>query len=56
MEGEIAAIVVGVLFILIVIILIVLSTLYCSYQKKIRKSHDLTYSQRYGSRSTPRTE
>ncbi|XP_058803771.1 uncharacterized protein LOC131671401 [Phymastichus coffea] len=54
MEGEVAAIVIGTLFIILLITLIVLSILYCVNQ---RKSHNLPYSQRYGSRSAPsRTE
>ncbi|XP_008214637.1 uncharacterized protein LOC103317710 [Nasonia vitripennis] len=51
-EGEIAAVVVGVLFIILLIILIVISILYCTNR---RSSHDLPYSQRYGSRSAPRS-
>ncbi|XP_011505685.1 PREDICTED: uncharacterized protein LOC105368376 [Ceratosolen solmsi marchali] len=53
MDGEIAAITVGVLFVILLTILLILLILYCSYQ---RKSHDLTYSQRYGSRTAPRSE
>ncbi|XP_066595637.1 uncharacterized protein [Prorops nasuta] len=47
MEGEIAAVVVGALLILLLIILIVLIILYCV---RTNKSHDLPYTQRYGSR------
>ncbi|XP_015173906.1 PREDICTED: uncharacterized protein LOC107065092 [Polistes dominula] len=49
-EGEIAAIIVGALLILLIIILIIILIIFCVRK---RKSHDLPYTQRYGSRTTP---
>ncbi|KAK2586204.1 hypothetical protein KPH14_001466 [Odynerus spinipes] len=52
-EAEIAAIVVGALLILLLIILIIILIVYCVTK---RKSHDLPYTQRYGSRPPARAE
>ncbi|XP_023287920.1 uncharacterized protein LOC105700348 [Orussus abietinus] len=52
-QGEVAAIVLGALLILLLIILIVLIVLYCARRKE---SLDLTFTRRYGSRSSPRAE
>lgn len=49
-QGEIAAIVLGALFLLILLILLVVAIVYC-FRK--RNSHDLPYTQRYGSRQPP---
>ncbi|KAF7993120.1 hypothetical protein HCN44_005901 [Aphidius gifuensis] len=48
--GEITAIVLG---FIIIIILIIICVLICVYWYRRRKSADLTYTQRYGSRTTP---
>ncbi|XP_076245835.1 uncharacterized protein LOC143186202 [Calliopsis andreniformis] len=52
-EAQIAAISVGALLGILLIILIVILIIYCFRSKK---SHDLPYTQRYGSRSPPRAE
>ncbi|XP_043664467.1 uncharacterized protein LOC122627447 [Vespula pensylvanica] len=52
-EGEIAAIIVGALLILLLIILIIVLIVFCVRK---RKSHDLPYTQRYGSRTPARAE
>ncbi|CAK9806749.1 hypothetical protein ANTQUA_LOCUS4993 [Anthophora quadrimaculata] len=52
-EAEIAAITVGALFILLLIILVIVIIVY--YIRK-RKSHDLPYTQRYGSRPPSQSE
>ncbi|XP_035733718.1 uncharacterized protein LOC118446779 isoform X1 [Vespa mandarinia] len=52
-EGEIAAITVGALLILLLIILIIVIIVFCVRK---RKSHDLPYTQRYGSRAPARAE
>ncbi|XP_043490012.1 uncharacterized protein LOC122516345 [Polistes fuscatus] len=52
-EGEIAAITVGALLILLLIILIIVLIIFCVRK---RKSHDLPYTQRYGSRTPARAE
>ncbi|KAI4495383.1 hypothetical protein M0802_008773 [Mischocyttarus mexicanus] len=52
-EGEIAAITVGALLILLIIILIIVLIIYCVRKKK---SHDLPYTQRYGSGTPARAE
>lgn len=49
-EAEIAAITVGALLALLLIVLIVILIVYCVRR---RKSHDLPYTQRYGSTRTP---
>ncbi|XP_024940609.1 uncharacterized protein LOC107267520 isoform X2 [Cephus cinctus] len=52
-QGEIAAIVLGILILLLLIILVVLIVIY--FIRK-RKSLDLPYTQRYGSRTAPKPE
>ncbi|KAL2716186.1 uncharacterized protein V1478_013862 [Vespula squamosa] len=52
-EAEIAAITVGALLILLLIILIIVLIVFCVRKKK---SHDLPYTQRYGSRTQARAE
>lgn len=52
-QGEIAAIVLGALFLLFLLILLVVAIVYCVRK---RSSHDLPYTQRYGSRQPPRSE
>ncbi|XP_071626964.1 uncharacterized protein [Temnothorax longispinosus] len=49
-QGEIAAIVLGALLLLFLIILLVIAIVYCVRK---RNSHDLPYTQRYGSRQPP---
>ncbi|KAJ8664553.1 hypothetical protein QAD02_006215 [Eretmocerus hayati] len=51
--SEVVAIILSILLIAALIALIVISIIYCY---KRRKSQDLPFSQRYGSRSSPRTE
>ncbi|XP_015113408.1 uncharacterized protein LOC107038689 [Diachasma alloeum] len=48
--GEIVAIVIGSLFLLFIIVLLILLCIYCARK---RKSADISYSQRYGSRGGP---
>ncbi|XP_014616442.1 PREDICTED: uncharacterized protein LOC106793766 [Polistes canadensis] len=52
-QGEIAAITVGALLILLLLILIIVLIIVCVRK---RKSHDLPYTQRYGSRTPARAE
>ena len=52
-EAEIAAITVGALLAILLIIVIVILVIYCV---RTRKSHDLPYTQRYGSRSPAQAE
>ncbi|XP_029673060.1 uncharacterized protein LOC115241436 [Formica exsecta] len=52
-QGEIAAIVLGVLLLLFLIILLIIAIVYCVSK---RSSHDLPYTQRYGSRPPVRSE
>ncbi|XP_072759242.1 uncharacterized protein [Anoplolepis gracilipes] len=52
-QGEIAAIVLGVLLLLFLIILLIIAIVYCVRRKS---SHDLPYTQRYGSRQPTRSE
>ncbi|XP_032672396.1 uncharacterized protein LOC116844660 isoform X2 [Odontomachus brunneus] len=52
-QGEIAAVVVGALFLLLLLILLIIAIVYCVRKKN---SHDLPYTQRYGSRQPPRSE
>ncbi|XP_014485040.1 PREDICTED: uncharacterized protein LOC106749772 isoform X3 [Dinoponera quadriceps] len=52
-QGEIAAIVVGALFLLFLLILLIVAIVYCVRK---RNGHDLPYTQRYGSRPPARSE
>lgn len=52
-EAEIAAITTGALLALLLIVLIVILIIYCVRK---RKSHDLPYTQRYGSRPPTQSE
>lgn len=52
-QGEIAAVVLGALMLLLLIILLVVAIIYCVRKKN---SHDLPYTQRYGSRQPARAE
>ncbi|XP_076751502.1 uncharacterized protein LOC143423805 [Xylocopa sonorina] len=52
-EAEIATITVGTLFVLLLIVLVVILIAYCVRR---RKSHDLPYTQRYGSRPPAQSE
>ncbi|XP_070154402.1 uncharacterized protein [Polyergus mexicanus] len=52
-QGEIAAIVLGALLLLFLIILLIIAIIYCVSR---RSSHDLPYTQRYGSRPPVRSE
>lgn len=52
-QGEIAAVVVGALLLLLLVILLIIAIVYCVRKKT---SHDLPYTQRYGSRQPPRSE
>ncbi|CAL1673937.1 unnamed protein product [Lasius platythorax] len=52
-QGEIAAIVLGALLLLFLIIFLIIAIVYCVRK---RSSHDLPYTQRYGSRPPARSE
>ena len=47
-QGEIAAVVLGALLLLLLIVCVIIAIVYCVRKKS---SHDLPYTQRYGSRS-----
>ncbi|XP_011068988.1 PREDICTED: uncharacterized protein LOC105154895 isoform X1 [Acromyrmex echinatior] len=49
-QGEIAAVVLGALLLLLLIVCVIIAIVYCVRK---RNSHDLPYTQRYGSRSKP---
>ncbi|XP_018399340.1 PREDICTED: uncharacterized protein LOC108777045 [Cyphomyrmex costatus] len=49
-QGEIAAVVLGALLLLLLLVFIIIAIVYCVRK---RSSHDLPYTQRYGSRSQP---
>ncbi|KYN33144.1 hypothetical protein ALC56_12477, partial [Trachymyrmex septentrionalis] len=49
-QGEIAAVVLGALLLLLLIVCVIIAIVYCVRK---RNSHDLPYTQRYGSRSQP---
>lgn len=51
--GQIAAISLGVLLLLLLLVVIVIAIVYCVRR---RNSHDLPYTQRYGSRQPPRSQ
>ncbi|XP_029179227.1 uncharacterized protein LOC114946743 isoform X2 [Nylanderia fulva] len=52
-QGEIAAIVLGALLLLFLIIILIIAIIYCVRR---RNSHDMPYTQRYGSRPPARSE
>jgi len=52
-QGEIAAIVLGVLFLLFLLVLLIVAIVYCVRK---RSNHDLSYTQRYSSRQPARSE